>query len=67
MKTPSKPHLRSEFERPAKDAVLRARCSKSLVARVYRMAALNEKDASDIIRDAVLARVSEFEQKIKAA
>lgn len=31
------------------------------------MAALLEKDASDLIRDAVLARVTEFEQKIKVA
>ncbi len=54
-------------ERPNKDEILRARCSRTLKARLMRMAALTEKDASDLIRDAVMERVMAFEQRLKAA
>lgn len=55
------------YQRAKKSALLRARCTDSLHDRVMRVSALTDKDASDFIRDAVTAKLADFEARMHVA
>lgn len=58
------PHFdKAAFMRPPKDALLRARCSRSLLERLQRMALVLDKDVSVILREAALDKLNRFEQQ----
>lgn len=60
-------HSAAAFARPPKDSLMRFRCSESLRVRVLRMAAMKEKDYSDLLREAAVDLVTKFEQTVKVA
>lgn len=53
--------------RPTKDAIIRARCSEKLHARLNRIATVREVDFSDVVREACLAYANRVEQAMTAA
>jgi hypothetical protein len=53
-----------KITRIPKDAVVRSRCSVSLRNRLARIASLKEADLSDVVRDALVAYVTQFEQRL---
>lgn len=49
--------------RPTKDEIIRTRCSTAFKRRLARMAVFLDKDLSDIMREALIDKLQQFEQR----